>query len=41
MGLQTPRVTSALAPQQPVISPAKKIRPDRCGATTLSQEPQP
>jgi hypothetical protein len=41
MGLQTPRVKSALAPQQPVISPVKKFRPDRCGATTLGQEPQP
>jgi hypothetical protein len=28
------------APQQSVISPAKKIRPDRCGAATLSLEPQ-
>jgi hypothetical protein len=26
----------AVAPQQPVISPAKKIRPGRCGATTLT-----
>jgi hypothetical protein len=28
-------VSACRKPQQPVISPAKKIRPDRCGAATL------
>jgi hypothetical protein len=27
-------------PQQPVISPAKKVRPGRCGAATLDLRPQ-
>ena len=39
-GPQTPGVQPVPAPQQSVISPAKKIRPDRCGAATLSLWPQ-